>query len=48
MSTKYLKGNKDVIIHDLPMKKNLGLPHKTQNNLLFLISIKESLVCTLP
>lgn len=28
MSMKSLKGNKDVIIHDLPMKKNLGLPHK--------------------
>lgn len=47
MSMKSLKGNEDVIIYDLPMKKNVGLPHKIKNNL-FLISIKDSLVCTLP
>lgn len=44
---KSLKGNEDVIIYDLPMKKNVGLPHKIKNNL-FLISIKDNLVCTLP
>lgn len=45
---KSLKGNKNVIMCELLMKKNLGLPHKIQNNPLFLISIKDSLVCTLP
>lgn len=48
MSMKSLKGDEDVIIYDLPMTKNLGLPHKIQNNTLFLISTKDSLVCTLP
>lgn len=45
MSMKSSKGNEVVIIYDIPMKNNLDLPHKIQNNPLLLISIKDSLVC---
>lgn len=42
MSMKSLKGNKNVIMCELLMKKNLGLPHKIQNNPYFSFPLRTA------